>query len=98
MLRELINERLVRPVGHEIYEIQHDRLAAAVIESMKDSDREAKAAREFLATKVPAFERTMDSLTPGELVFLYRYRQKIHPKERELRVLMASLLHNIKAG
>jgi hypothetical protein len=33
MLRELINERLVRPVGHEIYEIQHDRLAAAVIES-----------------------------------------------------------------
>jgi DNA-binding IclR family transcriptional regulator len=56
MLLVLINERLVRPVGHEIYEIQHDRLATAVVESMEHSDREAKAAREFLAAKVPAFE------------------------------------------
>ena len=98
MLPELINERLVRPVGHETYEIQHDRLAAAVIESMKDSDREAKAAREFLAAKVPVFEQTMVSLTPGELVYLCRHRQKIHPTERELQVLLASMLHNIEAG
>jgi hypothetical protein len=98
MLPVLINERLVRPVGHEAYEIQHDRLAATVIESMKDSAREAKAAREFLAAKVPAFEWTMVPLTPGELVYLYRHRQKIHPAERELRVLLASLLHNIEAG
>ena len=98
MLPVLINERLVRPVGHEIYEIQHDRLAAAVIESMKDSERDAKAAREFLAAKVPVFERTMVSLTPGELVYLYRHRRKIHPTERELRLLLASILHNIEAG
>jgi HEAT repeat protein len=98
MLPVLINERLVRPVGHETYEIQHDRLAAAVVESMKDSDREAKAAREFLSVKVPVFERTMIFLTPGELVYLYRHRQKIHPTERELRLLLASLLHNADTG
>ena len=98
MLPVLINERLVRPVGHETYEIQHDRLAAAVIESMKGSDRDAKAAREFLAAKVPVFERTMVSLTPGELVYLYRHRHKIHPTELELRLLLASMLHNIEAG
>jgi hypothetical protein len=97
MLPVLINERLVRPVG-ETYEIQHDRLAAAVLESMKESDREAKAAREFLAAKVPAFEWTMVPLTPSELVYLYRHRHKIHPTEWELRVLLASLLHNIEAG
>jgi hypothetical protein len=98
MLRELINERLVRPVGHETYEIQHDRLAAAVIESMKDNDRETKAAREFLTAKTPPFERTLVSLDPGELVYLYRHRLKIHPTEWELRVLLASMLHNIEAG
>jgi hypothetical protein len=96
ILPVLISERLVRPVGPETYEIQHDRLAAAVIESMKDSDREAKAAREFLAAKVPVFKRTMMYLTPEELVYLYRYRRKIHPMERELQLLLASMLHNIE--
>src|SRR4029077_3508925 len=95
MLRELINERLVRPVGHKTYEIQHDRLAAAVIESMKDSDRQSKAAREFLAAKVPALEQPMVPLASRELVYLYRHRKKIHPRERELRILLASMLHNI---
>jgi HEAT repeat protein len=98
MLPVLISERLVRPVGHEIYEIQHDRLAAAVIESLKDSDREAKAAHEFLAAKAPAFERTMVPLTPVELVYLYRHRNKIHPTEREIQVLLASMLHNFEEG
>ena len=54
-------------------------------------------AREFLAAKVPAFERTMVSLTPGELVYLYRHRQKIRPTEREMPFLPASILHNIEA-
>jgi HEAT repeat protein len=98
ILPVLINERLVRPIGHETYEIQHDRLAAAVIESMKDSDRDAKAAREFLAAKVPAFEWTMVPLAPVELVYLYRHRRKIRPTERELRLLLASMLHNIETG
>ena len=97
MLPVLINERLVRPIGYETYEIQHDRLAAAIIESMKNSDREAKAAREFLAAKVPVFHLTMISLTPGELVYLYRHRQKIRPTERERLFLLASMLHNIEA-
>ena len=60
---------------------------------MEDSDREANAARDFLAAKVPAFERTMLPLAPSELVYLYRHRRKIHPKERELGVLLASVLH-----
>jgi hypothetical protein len=45
MLSVLIDERLVRPIRDQSYEIQHDRLAAAVVESMNDSDREAKAAQ-----------------------------------------------------
>src|SRR5271165_5071750 len=98
MLQVLVNERLVRPVGHETYEIQHDRLAAAVIESMKVSDREAKAAREFLAAKVPVFESTMVSLRPDELIYLYRHRRKIHPTERELQLLLASIYDRIDAG
>jgi hypothetical protein len=61
-------------------------------------DREAKAAREFLAAKVPVFESTMVSLTSSELVYLYRHRQKIHPMERQLQVLLASMLHNIEEG
>jgi hypothetical protein len=39
------------------------------------SDREAKAAREFLAAKVPVFELTMVLLRPDELVYLYRHRK-----------------------
>lgn len=89
MLGVLINERLVRPIGHESYEIQHDRLAAAVIENMKEDDREAKAAREFLAAKVPMFERTQTPLSPNELTYLYRHRHVIHPTEKETRVLLA---------
>jgi hypothetical protein len=39
----------------------------------------------------------MGSLTPGELVCLYRHRHKIRPTEQERRFLLASMLHNIKA-
>jgi HEAT repeat protein len=61
------------------------------------ADPKAKAARDFLAAKVPAFERTMSPLAPTELVYLYRYRRRIHPTEQELRLLLASMLHNIEA-
>jgi HEAT repeat protein len=98
MLPVLVHERLIRPVGHESYEIQHDVLAAAVIESMKDSDRDAKAAREFLAAKVSAFEKTMIYLATNELVYLYRYRRKIDPTKPELRLLLASTFHELKMG
>jgi HEAT repeat protein len=94
MLRVLVNERLVRPVGHEIYEIQHDRLGAAVIESMKDTDRDAKTARDFLAAKVPAFERTRTPLAIGDLAYLFRHRHKIHPTEHERRIILASMSNN----
>src|SRR5208283_3926961 len=35
-------------------------------------------------------------LAPTELVYLYRHRRKIRPTERELRFLLASMLHNIE--
>jgi len=57
MLPVLINERLIRPVGHESYEIQHDILAAVVIESMKDSDRDAKASASFLPQRCQRSKR-----------------------------------------
>lgn len=95
MLTVLIQERLVRPIGYETYEIQHDRLASAVIDSMKDNDREAKQAREFLAAKIPLFERTRTPLSGAELGYLYRHRRFIHPSSRELPVLLASALNAI---
>jgi HEAT repeat protein len=98
MLRVLVDERLVRPVGHETYEIQHDRLAAAVIEAMRDSDREAKVAREFLTAKAVAFERTMVYLDYPELVYFYRYRRKINPTVRELTLLLASIFNELKSA
>jgi hypothetical protein len=92
MLPVLVNERLVRPVGHQTYEIQHDRLAAAVIETMKGSDRDAKAAREFLAAKVPTFQQTKTPLAHEDLVHLYLQRQRLHLGEGELQMILASLL------
>src|SRR5271165_5533280 len=45
MLPVLINERLVRSVGHETYEIQHDHLAAAVIESAHYGQRPDRSSK-----------------------------------------------------
>jgi HEAT repeat protein len=92
ILPVLINERLVRPVGYETYEIQHDRLAAAVMESMKEGDREAKAACEFLAAKVPTFLRTKSPLAHEDLVYLYRQRHRLRLGESELQMILASLV------
>lgn len=91
MMPVLVNERLVRPIGHQKYEIQHDRLAAAVIENLKDSDREAKTARDFLAAKALAFQRAMTPLGSGDLLYLYSHRYRIHPSETELRIILASM-------
>jgi HEAT repeat protein len=98
LLRNLINRTIVRTerrLGGYFVEITHEFLIGPILEAIR-SDREAKAAREFLAAKVPAAERMMVSLTPGELVYLYRHRRKIHPTERELGLLLASMLHNIE--
>ncbi len=91
MLPALIEERLVRPVGDELYEIQHDQLAAAVVSRMEGADREAKSAREFLSTKTTTFARTRTPLSNEELVHLYRHRHRIHPTEPELQLILTSL-------
>jgi hypothetical protein len=85
ILPGMIDERLIRPIGYERDEIQHDRLAAAVIESMRESDRHGKAVREFLAAKATVFRWTMVPFAPSELVYLFRHRRKIRPTERELQ-------------
>ncbi len=78
MLRELINERLVRPVGHETYEIQHDRLAAAVIESMKNRALEKTTAeqgkREESRHKLRAF---LCHSSPDKMVVRELYQRLI---------------------
>jgi HEAT repeat protein len=98
LLRNLINRTIVRTerrLGGYFVEITHEFLIGPILEAIR-SDREAKAAREFLAAKVPAFEQTLVPLTPGDLVYLYRHRRKIHPTEQELGLLLASMLHNIE--
>jgi len=37
-------------------------------------------------------------LVTNELVYLYRYRRKIDPTKRELKLLLASTFHNLKMG
>ncbi len=58
--------RLIRPIGPDSFEIQHDRLAESVIESLSKPDREFKAAQELLSAKAANHNRTRQWLDARE--------------------------------
>ena len=94
VIRDMVRQRLVRPVGHELFEIQHDRLAEAVLTSMTDSTREAKQVQELLAVKAVNFHKTQEWLSLSEQHFLYLHRQRIRLRKEEQFLVIGSLLHH----
>ncbi|MEM7316295.1 MAG: HEAT repeat domain-containing protein, partial [Planctomycetota bacterium] len=94
VLNALTDSRLVRPVG-ESYEIQHDRLAALVIDSLSNTDRELKAVRELLMAKTVSHGHTKEWLTEKECLQLYRHHENIAPSKSELRLLLGTFLLNV---
>lgn len=92
LMSELHRARLIRPVGNNTWEIQHDRLAEVVIAEMADTDREAKAARELLAAKAINHSLTGAWLEPAELHLLCVHRKSLHLSHRERYLILGSLL------
>ena len=92
LLSELHQARLIRPVGTDTWEIQHDRLAEVIIAGMSDADRESKSARELLAAKAINHARTGEWLTRNELHLLYIHRARLTLSHRELYLLLGSIL------
>jgi len=90
LLETLIDLRLVRHLGDQ-YEIAHDFLAREIAASLVDTEeREFKRFRELLTTKAAAFSTTRDFLTVGELLVLFKHKERVLPSEPELKILLAS--------
>jgi len=90
LLERLIDLRLVR-VLQDQYEIAHDFLAQEISATLVDAEeREFKRFRELLATKAAAFSTTNDSLTVGELLILFKHKERVLPSDPELKLLLAS--------
>jgi hypothetical protein len=90
LLERLIDLRLVRHLGDQ-YEIAHDFLAHEISDTLVDSEeREFKRFRELLTTKAAAFSTTHDLLTVGELLVLFKHKERVLPSGPELKILLAS--------
>ncbi len=90
LLERLIDLRLVRHLGDQ-YEIAHDFLAHEISDTLVDSEeREFKRFRELLTTKAAAFSTTHDLLTVGELLVLFKHKERVLPSDPELKILLAS--------
>jgi conflict system STAND superfamily ATPase len=91
-LEKLIDLRLVRHVG-DYYEITHDFVARKVIAELVDSEeKEFKRFRELLASKAAAYGTTHNSLTGGELLMIYKHRQRIIPTPAEVQLLLIAFI------
>jgi HEAT repeat protein len=95
VIDELVRLRLVRPLGNNDYEVQHDRLAAAVVDELSVPEREFKAARELLSSSAGTFARTNALLTMSQLHELFLYREKLQIKAHERRLLLHSVLAHV---
>jgi HEAT repeat protein len=92
LLSELVRRRLVRPLGGGQYEIQHERLAAAVRERMKDADRELKEVADLLAVKAINYPRTHELLSRSELQLFYKHRRRLRVGHSEGKLVLSSML------
>jgi len=91
LLRKLEEMRLIRSVGGG-YEIQHDRLAAAVLSDMSEERRESKASLELLDARIAKFEKTKQLLDITDLTDLFRHRLLIEITPRRKLFIAASRL------
>lgn len=92
VLDALHDSRLIRTVGPESYELQHDRLAQVVMESLSDQDREFKAARELLSAKAMNHKRTGQWLVAQECEVLYRHKSRLTLTRSEQYLILGSIL------
>lgn len=89
-LEKLIDLRLVRHID-TYYEISHDFIARRIASQLLDSEeREFKRFRELLTSKAATYRTTESPLMPGELLMLYKYRERVIPNELESRFLLSS--------
>lgn len=93
-LEKLIDLRLVRHIP-PYYEISHDFIARRIANELVDSEeREFKRFRELLTSKTAAFRTTRALLTAEEQLMLYKHRQRLLPTDEELRLILATWVHN----
>lgn len=92
LLTELVAKRLVRPIGGDSYEIQHDRLAEVIVAELDPTEKESKQATELLLSKAASFDTTRAYLTEGELQLLFRHRAKLPLRDATERLLITSTL------
>ncbi len=92
LLDALVGHRLVRRLGAEQYEIQHDRLALTIQEGMNESDRDAKLAAEMLASRAASFPRTHTVIAQADLLFMYRHLSDRQLRPTENVVVLATIL------
>jgi predicted phage tail protein len=90
LLKRLVDERMIRPLGAGEYEIIHDHLGAGVIQAMSDGERELKALRELLELRVRAFVTHHSLLHTDDLARLYRVRARLAPDDEALQLLLHS--------
>ncbi len=89
-IERLIDLRLVRHI-EDYYETAHDFIAKRIASELVDPEElEFKRFRELLASKGGAYSTTEATLTPAEVLVLYKYRTRVVPNEQELRLLLAS--------
>jgi conflict system STAND superfamily ATPase/uncharacterized protein DUF4062 len=89
-LERLIDLRLVRHLGNQ-YEIAHDFLAHEISTKLVDSEeREFKRFRELLTNKAGAFSTTKALLTVGEMLVLFKHKERVLPSDIELKLILAS--------
>ena len=95
VLEAMQASRLIRPVRHETYEIQHDRLAEAVVDSLSDEDLEFKAACELLSAKAINHPRTGQWLEASESALIYHHRHRLKPTRSEQYLILGGLLKTL---
>jgi len=91
LLKRLVNERMIRKLDGETYEIIHDYFGELVTkELVGEEERHIKYLREQLNAAIAAFERNKTLMHCQILAELYRHRKEIPVDELAYKVLLAS--------
>lgn len=94
LLDVLVDNRLIRHLGNNNYEIIHDFLALRVEEMITDEERPLRGARDILRIKAQHYRYmpTPSLLEPNEMVLLYSMKESIAPDINEKELLIFSYL------
>lgn len=89
VLKSLAENRLVRAVSEDEYEIVHDYLSELIREKLlrQSGQFEAKQAAELLALRTTELGKI---LTEDELVTFYQHRERIQPTDKQLKAIVTS--------